>query len=201
MESKNRIIVTGYDVFEGHERKNASWEAVNILPKEIKIDDKKFKIKKLKVEVKYAAVDKIVEEIWKKDPYLVVHVGVHGYASKIKIEKCAINEFPMRDYASKTLNNPVLCLENAGKCDILHTKIDVDTITKYLNENHRNMYESSCDVGKYLCGYIYLKSLDKNPTKTLFIHVPCIDKPFNTKDTSAAIYKIIEQCLITPLLE
>lgn len=90
----------------------------------------------------------------------------------------------------------MLSLENSGRCQSLETKIDVDKITKVLNESHRNMFESSCDVGKYLCGYIYIKSLDIDPQRSLFVHVPCIDNPFSTQETAEAILKIIEHCVI-----
>jgi pyroglutamyl-peptidase len=187
--------------FFSHEEKNASWEAVTNLPDKIETDQKIFKIKKLKVEVKYDDVDAKVEEIWSMNPHLVVHVGVHGQSTKIKIEKCAENgKFMACDYASKTLCEPIVCLKNNKKCvEPLHTKINVDKIVKSLNENYRAMFETSVNVGNFLCGYIYLKSLDMDPSRCLFVHVPCIDKPFSTKETSAAILKIIEQCLVTPL--
>lgn len=88
-----------------------------------------------------------------------------------------------------------MCLENSGKCDIIETQIKVDKITKDLNENYKDMFVASCDVGSYLCGYIYLKSLDKNSEKCLFVHVPPINKPYSSEETSRAIIKIIEQCL------
>lgn len=162
----------------------------------IKFGDKIYNIDKINVEVKYDDVDKKVEEIWSRNPELVIHVGVHGDAEKIHLEKCARNGFKREDYCCKTLCQPMVCLENSGSCNRLETKIDVDKIAEHLNENYSDMFISSCDVGQYLCGYIYLKSLDKNPSKALFIHVPCIDKPYSSEETAEAIVKVIEQCLI-----
>lgn len=168
---------------------------VKLLPTKIKVGGLHYKVHKMEIEVKYDHVDEKVSEIWSLNPSLVIHVGVHGGSDKIRLEKCATNEFPSPDYAAKILCAPQICLENSGVCSILHTQIDVDKITSDLNANYKNMFEASCDVGKYLCGYIYLKSLDKSSSQTLFIHVPCIDKPFTTKETSDAILKVIEKCL------
>lgn len=182
--------------FYRHEEKNASWEAVKLLPDEFEFKNEKFKIAKRKVEVKYSHVDKEVEEIWKNyDPVLVIHVGVNGMANCIHLEKCATNGFFNPDFSKNTLCDPMICLENSGKCEILETKLDVDKITKHLNKNYKPMFVASCDVGKYLCGYIYLKSLDKNAECVLFVHVPPINQPYSSDETSRALEKIIEQCL------
>lgn len=47
------IYCTGYGVFEGHEDKNASWEAVKLLPDRIEIFGNKFLVKKIELEVAY----------------------------------------------------------------------------------------------------------------------------------------------------
>lgn len=179
-----------------HEDKNASWEAVKILPPEIKVQDIKFSIEKIKVQVIYDDVDKEIDKIWSKKPFLVIHVGVSGFVSKINIEKCATNGFCQPDYSNTTLCNANINLENSGTCEILHTKIDVDSIVNSLNKNYKNIFTESCDVGKYLCGYIYLKSLDKDSSKVIFIHVPPIDKPLSSRETSDGIFKIIEKTLL-----
>lgn len=70
-------------------------------------------------------------------------LGVHGAANKIKLEKCAMNQFCLRDFKGNLLESPVVCLEKSGKCQSLATKLNVDKITKTLNEQHANeMFES-----------------------------------------------------------
>lgn len=71
---ENLIVVTGYGQFAGHEV-NASGEAVKLLPKEIVVGSKKFKIHTMEVSVEYEDVDKKVEEIWNMNPHLVIHCG------------------------------------------------------------------------------------------------------------------------------
>ncbi|CRL00846.1 CLUMA_CG014097, isoform A, partial [Clunio marinus] len=182
----NLIVVTGYGQFYGHEV-NASGEAVKLLPDELILGTKKYILRKLEVSVEYEDVDKKVEEIWNMKPFLVVHCGVHGATDKIKLEKCSFNEFCLQDFKGKCLADPIISLNNSGKCQRLETKLNVDKITNVLNESYRPMFESSCDVGKYLCGYIYLKSLDIDPQRSLFVHVPCINKPFSTHETANGI--------------
>lgn len=107
-----------------------------------------------------------------------------------------MNGFCLQDFKGKRLPDPIVCLQNSGKCQALETEINVDKIAKTLNEEHKPMFEASCDVGKYLCGYIYLKSLDIDPRRSLFVHVPCMNKPFSSQETADAILKIVEHCVI-----
>lgn len=108
-----------------------------------------------------------------------------------------MNGFCLQDFRGRALSDPMLCLKNSGRCHGLETTLNVDKIAKVLNETHlEGMFEASCDVGKYLCGYIYLKSLDIDPSRSLFIHVPCINKPYSTPEAAEAITKVIEQCVM-----
>lgn len=72
---ENLIVVTGYGQFAGHEV-NASGEAVKLLPKEIVVGTKKFKIHTVEVSVEYEDVDRVVEEVWSMKPHLVIHCGM-----------------------------------------------------------------------------------------------------------------------------
>lgn len=107
-----------------------------------------------------------------------------------------MNGFCLKDFKGKALNDPIISLSNSGKCHRLETQLNVEKITKTLNESYRPMFEASCDVGKYLCGYIYLKSLDIDNQRCLFVHVPCINRPFTTWETAEGILKIVELCVV-----
>lgn len=68
------IVVTGYGPFNGHEV-NASGESVKLLPKDIKVGNRNYKIETIEIPVEYSEVDLKVQEIWKMRPHLVVHCG------------------------------------------------------------------------------------------------------------------------------
>lgn len=123
-------------------------------------------------------------------------LGVHGAASKILLEKCSMNGFPLEDVQGKCLQDPVVCLKQSGKCRGIQTELNVDRITRTLNTTHAEMFDASCDVGRYLCAYIYLKSLDIDNKRSLFVHVPCINRPYSTDEISSAIYKIVGECVL-----
>lgn len=50
-------------------------------------------------------------------------------------------------------------------------------------------------MGSYLCGYIYLKSLDVDRDRSLFIHVPDIGKPYSSEQTKDAIHQVMDRCI------
>lgn len=66
--SELRIYVTGFGPFVGHEKINASWEAVRLLPTERKVRNHSFQIKLVEIPVVYDEVNKHVENIWKDNP-------------------------------------------------------------------------------------------------------------------------------------
>ncbi|CAD7078917.1 unnamed protein product [Hermetia illucens] len=197
---ENLVIVTGFGPFVGHELVNASWEAVRLLPDSLEHDGKTHNIEKVLIPVQYDAVDEKVDEIWKRNPKLVIHCGVNGNANCIHLEQLAYNnQFCRPDFSGKILNSPSVCLDNAGSCcDTISTEIDVQSIVDKLfpdTEACNPLCICSRDVGNYLCGYIYLKSLDRDKKRCLFVHVPPIDQPFSSQTTSEAIRQIIEECL------
>lgn len=66
--NKNLIVCTGFDIFKGHEDKNASWEAVKLLPNTLEFKGKSFEIKKELIKVEYDAVDQAIPKIWEQNP-------------------------------------------------------------------------------------------------------------------------------------
>lgn len=55
--------------------------------------------------------------------------------------------------------------------------------------------QSSYLFHSYLCGYIYLKSLDLDSSRCLFIHVPPIDDEHTVDDIRDGVLTVIEECI------
>ncbi|XP_063700365.1 pyroglutamyl-peptidase 1 [Culicoides brevitarsis] len=204
--TQNLIIVTGFDIFVGHEIRNASWEAVKLLPSTIKHEEVEYSIDTLKVPVSYEAVDEIIPKIWARNPKLVIHCGVSAKANSITLEACAYNFGYCRpDVNEKYLEGNFAKLEQNGKGKkMLLTTIDIDRIAKELNGVEASLncvcrpeskFICSTDVGNYLCGYSFLKSLDYNLDRSLFIHVPEVDKPLSSETVAKGILDVIKKCL------
>uniref|UniRef100_A0A8D7ZSL9 Pyroglutamyl-peptidase 1 n=1 Tax=Culex pipiens TaxID=7175 RepID=A0A8D7ZSL9_CULPI len=195
------IVVTGFGPFAGHEERNASWEAVRLLPKSLVHGGREYALKKLQVPVTYEAVDAVVPRVWEESPALVVHCGVHGNISTINLEQCSYSSGYCRpDFANKCLPCDKVALRNVssgeeedgGKCVRLDTNLKVESIARELS-TVRCVH--STEVGNYLCGYIYLKSLDFSRDRTLFIHVPSVGKPYSSEQTKDAIFQVLGRCL------
>lgn len=169
-------------------------------------------MEKIKVPVEYEAVDQAVEDIWSRRPTVVIHCGVHGGATCVNVEKLAYNNnFIKADFAGKHLANGSACLKNCpAKKTALFCKFNLNKIievisdncgctpdfsTPVVEQNNTKIAKISKDVGNYLCGYIYLKSLDYNCTRSLFVHVPPLERPFSAEKLSEVVLKITEECL------
>ncbi|XP_050075569.1 pyroglutamyl-peptidase 1 [Anopheles maculipalpis] len=194
------IVVTGFGPFVGHEERNASWEAVNLLPDVFPFRKETYELRKHKVPVTYAEVDRIVPLIWNQQPDLVVHVGVHGQIHTINLEHCSYTSgYCKPDFAKCYLPCDKITLSGkhaaAEGCTMLKTNLNIDRIAKELNLETNVQCCCSTEVGNYLCGYIYLKSLDVNPDRALFIHVPKVNEPYSSEQTMATIYNVIGKCL------
>ncbi|KAH8332221.1 hypothetical protein KR074_010816 [Drosophila pseudoananassae] len=217
MASSDRklIVISGFGPFLGHETVNASWEAVQLLPENLTHNGVEYELVKKLVPVEYGAVDEAVSEIWDLQPDLVIHVGVSGLAKCVYVEKLAYNhKFKRPDNSGQYLPNGSCQLPHHGKANVLRCGLDVDKIVAAVNAtcdacvapadsnqppNDKSKPPSatkvSKNVGDFLCGYIYLKSLDVDTKRSLFVHVPPIDKPFSSEKTAEIVFKIVEQCI------
>lgn len=85
-------------------------------------------------------------------------------------------------------------LTNEGKSDCkLCTKLDTADIVKKVGDQVDGpKVKHSETIESFLCGYIYLKSLDMNSERTLFVHIP---QNSELRSTTKAILEIIKACL------
>ncbi|KAG5889118.1 hypothetical protein JTB14_034176 [Gonioctena quinquepunctata] len=191
------ILVTGFGPFGGH-KVNASWQAVKLLPDEIPNEYHKhlpfggFKLIKKEVPVEYMQVEKEVPSLWQEfDPILVIHVGVHN-SDTVKIEICAKRgDYNKTDQSGQKHPTGLCCATGET---YINTKLDVGKICATLKETGINDVETSLEAGLYLCEFIYFLSLKEDNKRTLFIHVPTLDK-LTAEEMAERLLKIIKCAL------
>ncbi|XP_053976004.1 pyroglutamyl-peptidase 1 [Hylaeus volcanicus] len=187
---KYTALVTGFGPFDNH-IVNASWEAVKELNK-LAANSKELKDVKLIVQeipVSYEDVDNYIPTLWEEyKPTVVLHVGVSHKADCLTIECCAhSNGYVRKDIYDKCPD------ESTIPDQILKTGINVDTICDKVNKHSNKTKCNACisyDAGRYLCEYIFYKSLQINSTKTLFVHVPDFHK-YSSLQTAKGLHHIL----------
>lgn len=169
-----KILVTGFGPF-GHNTSNPSSNSLETLGCE---DDNIIIYPNIEVSCK--GVDDYLSSIDASN--IRIHLGLDEKAKTFKIEKFAYNE----------KNFPIPDMDNLGQAgggeaiDVIgpihqETCIDVHALLTHLVKM-KFQVEISDDPGRYVCNYMYYKSLKKN-RNAIFVHVPSyevIDKQFIT---------------------
>ena len=135
-------------------------------------------------------IPKLIEEV---KPQLCVHVGVSPY-KEVKLEKCGKN-FPyfMADVNGKAPPE-FKCVPNGPES--IETRFNVEKICEKVSKKHSDVeFGVSTDAGRYLCDFIYYTSLSINSAPVLFVHIPELDKPYNSHQLASALKTIIETLL------
>ncbi|CAI2381029.1 unnamed protein product [Moneuplotes crassus] len=107
---------------------------------------------------------------------LLIHLGVNAGICEINLEKQAKNvkNFCIPDSQGNIYRDQKID-EDCDLRDLLHCKIDIDSICTNLKESDHSCSHSK-DAGEYLCNYIYYCSLKKfnecENVNSIFIHVP-----------------------------
>lgn len=180
--------MTGFGLFNTY-KVNASWEAVKLL------NDRKFpgyKLITVEVPVTYKYIEENIDLLWSKyKPSLVIHVGV-CHRRWITLEHCA-NRLGYVKTDSEDCCHPTQKVCEIGE-DCIRTGINIEAICASL-EKHDIKIGVSKDAGRYLCEYIYYKSLNIDSSKTLFVHVPSLNEPYTAEQLSESLHKIIMEAL------
>ncbi|XP_071448829.1 pyroglutamyl-peptidase 1 [Hetaerina americana] len=190
----NAVIVTGFGPFK-HHIINASWEAVKLLPT-LKLEENLgIKLIIEKIPVSYDAVIDIVPTLWKThNPLLFVHVGVSSIAKDITLETKANRSGYWKPDVDG--NSPKSGCCPCGKDECISSSLDVEQICSEVNKCERGTLACvSSDAGRYLCEFTYYTSLSFDKDRTIFIHVPELDKPHTATELAEGIARVIKSMI------
>ena len=182
------IVVTGFGPFKGHPI-NASWESVKLLPNYWK--NSNFKLIIDEIPVCYEFIQNQITAKWQdSNPAFFVHVGVSHLATAVTLETLAHNKIYDRPDIENKCPDGQCCVSE--ECpDELYTMLDLEKIVKDLKGDQVTI---STDPGRYLCDFVYYKSLHCSKGRSLFIHVPPLGKPFSEHELAQIISDVL-QCI------
>ena len=124
----------------------------------------------------------------------MVHVGVSGIANEVQLEKQAFNCGYKSPDVKECFPEDNRCVPGAGNC--IQSGIDMATTCHDINSSCGGVMSCvSDDPGRYLCDFIYFTSLNIDPKRTAFIHVPVINKPYTAQQLARALYVAIKSML------
>ena len=162
---KRRLLVTGFGKFNGVED-NPTTVLVNRLQGENTRVNRQFHI----FEVSTKAVD---AELVAEEGLFCIHLGVNSRALRVNLELNAYNnmDFRVPDEQGYSPTQCKIC-QDCELEDTLTTCIPLETLVcKLKDEGFSDDVEISNDPGRFLCNYVYYKSLLVNRF-ALFVHVP-----------------------------
>ena len=180
--NKLKVFLTGYLGFMGINENPTETLVKEIINKKDIFNKENIEIINHKIfEVTTDYVDNNIHSFYKEIEhdkegdvlFLIVHFGLSSSISIPKIETTAFN------YIDDEVKSRPIC-DKDGKCFL--SKLDTEYIVNNMNktENKKIMCKVSKDAGKYLCNYIFYKSLkyyEKIPNVLVtFIHIPFFEK-------------------------
>ncbi|XP_046917257.2 pyroglutamyl-peptidase 1 [Dermatophagoides farinae] len=204
-KKKENVVLTGFGLFRTYTM-NPSWEAVRLID-ERKFDCSNIELVKIQIPVAYDEVEKCVKEIWKKyQPKLVIHCGVSSMARNcLHLEKRAV--INKERYCQPDIMSclPKCCpndhVDPSPKpldyvCTEMHLESIRDEINKHYYDGHIMIPAKISDfAGEFLCEFIYRCSLQYDCHRTLFIHVPDINRDLSIEDIAKCLELIIHLAL------
>jgi pyroglutamyl-peptidase len=189
------ILVTGFGPFDRHST-NPSWLAVSNLPALVLVDGVEVEVVKQELLVSYRQLDLFYKTLdtmvtGKGPPLLILHVGVAGGSSKLRLEQYAYNqtiELDVEQYEPP--DHLVDARDERG--NRLGTRIDLVRLQDWVvgKCDFKAQIEVSQDAGRYLCNAAYYKACRWSNKKALFVHVPEEDQP-HIKELTQLLHWII----------
>lgn len=122
-------------------------------------------------------------------------MGVSAEARKITIESQAHRTgYIKTDCIGKEHLTKEVCPSVEG-LDCIKPSLDVREICEFINRNTPIEACLSQNAGRYLCEYIFYKSLSIDCRRTLFIHVPPLNNPYTAEELAGGLRAIVECAL------
>lgn len=183
-ETSKRVLLTGFGKFHGVED-NPTKKIIEYLKanqsSELCFDGVCFTLDVLEV-----SVDGVKDQIdYSGDASscydMYIHLGVDSGSQKIKLEECAYNNMSFRCEDERGYSPMEVAINESCTLDEpLKTAFDVHQICENLQESgivSQQELTTSQDPGRFLCNYVYYRSLTHKSAlcqtrNALFIHVP-----------------------------
>lgn len=185
------ILVTGFGPFGLHEV-NASWVAVQELEKlwEGRSPElKPFALKTREIRVAYSYVLNSLQQIYEECcPSICIHVGVSPY-NILKLERRGKNHGYLHLDVDGRRPFTGSCVENGP--EEIATQFNLEGICESLSGKGVEFGVSE-DAGRYLCDFIYYKSLHLCKCPVVFVHVPPLDKPYSRELLGQGLKDLLE---------
>lgn len=161
--NKESILITGFSPFLAN-KVNPTEKIVNYFA------SKGYKTRIFDVD--YKKVDDGLKEILSKDKEikLVVSFGLASSRKRIFIEQYAFNECNVF-IPDNSGYVPEHVKIDENKPTFLESKINIDALVKSITTQHYSLYVSH-DPGRYLCNYIYFRTLSALDGNAIFVHFP-----------------------------
>ena len=189
-EEQRPVLVTGFGPFH-HIVINASWEAVKELEKlGLEHNSLPVRLETRQMEVAYDYVSSTLPALYEEtNPRLCVHVGVSPY-NVMMLEKYGRNVGYQNSDIRGRCPSSGYCV--SGGPEAICSKFDVDKLCQKVTQKQSAVkVRVSEDAGRYLCDFIYYKSLHLNKAPVLFVHVPELGKPYSASELAQALQHLI----------
>ena len=161
-----KILISSFGPFHTFD-KNPSELIMDGLKKDLNSDLNNFIDWKV-IPVTYKAVDNLYNEDNINKYNFIIHLGVATNFDKLRIETKAHNSISGNDIDGFEPLNKTISTEH----ETISSNFPTDVFDYILNKYRKEVIISE-DAGRYLCNYIYYKSLYtfQNESKIVFIHI------------------------------
>lgn len=216
------ILITGFGPFGPHER-NPSWLAVQQLPDTISLMHSggpiTAKLVKVELKVAYRTVDEfyasrlpVLCEREGSLPMAIIHVGVAGGSTHVRLEKFAFNQAVGLDVENYVPPSGAV-ISSDQKSQKRVATLDLDVMLNEVVDLCRTRFQFkahvqvSFDAGRYLCNYSYYRAChwqqhsarhELQPS-ALFVHVPEEGKPHSVEELKCVLHCVAEHVLTQTL--